>query len=156
MKKTEDLLNYMEWLKNFTNYINTFESDLYKYNDEGITELDKKNVKNLGKLFRVIEQYADQNLQAVETHQKDYCTIKNYYIKYQDQNYKIGFICENITTFFCQRIERTKQQVIPIEKVIQSKTRKPVKSITNLKETPKLVRNRKIPFNHPSTNVVNN
>lgn len=148
-EKGQELANYMNWLDSFTSRITSFESDLYKYNDDNVLETDKQNVKNIGKLFRIIEQYAENHGIIPEVDQKEYCASKNYYVKHKGKVYQIGFTCENLTIFHCNQVEKIdKSKIIPIKKLTKASTREKVKSIYNLIQKPKLIRTRTNHLNH--------
>ena len=92
---------YMEWIKYFLRDKSGFTSDFYKYNNDGVSNLNVENVNKLESIFRIVEEYADHhNIEADEKGGK-FITNKKYYIKYNENIYAIGYMCEDETTFYC-------------------------------------------------------
>lgn len=133
---------YMDWISEFTQKVAAFDSDIYKYNDIGLSKADINNVKRLEEFFRIIERYAEEN--NIESHgiECKFATTKNYYIKYQDKIYTIGFISENETIFYCSvKIVDNKVESIPFEDIEKYQNKRKVKNIKSLEEEPiKMVR----------------
>ncbi|MGN0992668.1 MAG: hypothetical protein ACI4PE_01830 [Bacilli bacterium] len=106
---------YMEWVEWFCEKNSNFSSDLYKYNNEGVSKITIENVAKLEKFFREIEIYAEENNINPDMVVGDFIATKSYYLKYKDVTYVIGYICDHSTIFYCS----TALSEISPEKIIK-------------------------------------
>lgn len=96
--------DYMKWLEKFTNRYPSFYE--YDWVLTGCTEEDKKNIKNIGFLYEVVEEYAEANYFYPKFIDQEVC----YQIKYNGVGYKLGFTKIN-SKFYCEKIESMKMAI---------------------------------------------
>ena len=90
--------DYMKWLEKFTNRYETFYE--YDWVLTGCTKEDEQNIKHIGLLYEVVDEYAEANyFNATATKQGIY-----YQIKYNGVGYKVGFTSSS-SKFYCERTE---------------------------------------------------
>lgn len=92
---------YMKWLASFIEKTDGFDNDYYKYNNEGASTYDIENVSNLEKFYRFIESYAEENDIDPSIREDEFFVLKNYFVKYNEKIYALGYISEVSTTFHC-------------------------------------------------------
>lgn len=114
---------YMKWLASFIEKTDGFDNDYYKYNKEGASSYDIENVNNLEKFYRFIESYAEENNINPSLREDEFFVLKNYFIKYNDKTYALGYIGEVSTTFHCYLKPDVKNfEVIDFEELIKNNT----------------------------------
>ena len=139
MSNNKELINeeYMNWVQKFLNDKAGFGSDLYKYNTEGATQEDIRNVKNLEYFYRLTEAYAEKNQIEPIISEGNTFLIKRFYIKYQDKKYNIGYISDQNTVFTLSEVlSETDEETIDFKNIeeYQKQLRKKVRSIKNIAE----------------------
>lgn len=96
--------DYMKWLEKFTNRYPSFYE--YDWVLTGCTKEDEQNIKQIGFLYEVVEEYAEANyFNATATKQGIY-----YQIKYNGVSYKVGFTSSS-SKFYCERTEPMKMAI---------------------------------------------
>lgn len=139
MSNNKELINeeYMNWVQKFLNDKAGFGSDFYKYNTEGSTQEDIRNVKNLEYFYRLTEAYAEKNQIEPIISEGNTFLIKRFYIKYQDKKYNIGYISDQNTVFTLSEVlSETDEETIDFKNIeeYQKQLRKKVRSIKNIAE----------------------
>lgn len=95
---------YMEWIIRFTKERSAFDSELYKYNNDGENNLNIENVSKLEHFFRFIERYADDEKISSDGSVGEFFATKKYYVRYKENLYAIGYISDNETIFYCSSV----------------------------------------------------
>ena len=104
-KKEQEIKNgyeYIEWLEKYTKENPSFTNG-------SITNVkDKENVDNLETFYYTINNFAKKNyIYPTET------TCGNFYIiKYEENHYKVGYIDNEETIFYCQSINEVEDENI--------------------------------------------
>ena len=149
---------YMEWMAWFCEKNSSFSSDLYKYNNEGVSKITIENVAKLEKFFRKIESYADENNINPDMVVGDFIATKSYYLKYKDVTYVIGYICDHSTIFYCSTLlsEISPEKIIKyedFEKVLNTQKVVKINSPQDKKTKKDLEKNKIIKYCRKKNNI---
>ena len=108
----------ISWLEKYTDKYPRFTDDEFLFEKKVKNVNDKENVEDLGLLFEVINEYANNNyLYAI----KDSGYAGHYNIKYHNIGYEIGCMVGQGTLFFCGRTEYIDDNFIDFEDILLNK-----------------------------------
>ena len=93
--------DYIIWLEEFPLKYPSFYNDDWDYSKEQLTQKDKENLSALNMLYEIIDDYA-----RGKNPEENYNDSKlSYYIKHDKTIFEIGFMPQQGTAFFCNRVQ---------------------------------------------------
>lgn len=101
VKINEWIIEYAKWLIQFIQDKDVFFDDNWDYSDEKLNDIDKKMVDKLSLFFESINLYAQNNYIYSAFRPLGEC----YKIKINNNEFEIGYIAGQGTSFYCKKIE---------------------------------------------------
>ncbi|MBQ9181799.1 MAG: hypothetical protein IJ134_04120 [Bacilli bacterium] len=122
--------NYINWVIDYTKDKETFYSDDYMWYSNSLDETSKKNIKNLSLFYEAIYEYASKNHIYPNLDKFG----NNYKIKYNNNEFEIGFMAGQGTIFYCKK-ETITDNSIDYNDIINNKKQENVDFINNSLKT---------------------